>query len=62
MVMLARETGAKDVVWTALYEPDLKERDEKIERALQRIGVKVHVEHSYLLHRPEQIDLAQAHV
>ena len=55
MVMLARETGAKDVVWTALYEPDLKERDEKIERALQRIGVKVHVEHSYLLHRPEQI-------
>ena len=55
IVMLARETGAKDVVWTALYEPDLKERDERIERALQRIGVRVHVEHSYLLHRPEQI-------
>jgi len=52
------ETGARDVVWTALYEPHLVERDDRIELALGRGGVKVHVEHSYLLHRPGQVSVA----
>jgi len=51
-------TGARSVVWTALYEPILKARDDRIERDLVRMGVEVKIYHSYLLHRPEQITVS----
>ena len=40
------------MVWTALYEPWLESRDREIRTKLEKRGVEVHVEHSYLLHRP----------
>ena len=52
---LIRETGAKTVVWTALYEPWIKERDDKIQYRLNGMGIEVYVEHSYLLHRPDEV-------
>jgi deoxyribodipyrimidine photolyase len=58
LVSLVEETGARDVVWTALYEPHLAHRDAGIKTALARLGVRVHIEHSYLLHRPEQVSVA----
>lgn len=58
LLNIVKDTGARDVVWTALYEPHLAERDAKIEKLLIKNGVLVHIEHSYLLHRPEQISVA----
>ena len=55
VVKIVQETGAKDVVWTVLYEPALKERDQRVEKSLHKMGVKVHIEDSYLLHRPDQM-------
>ena len=55
IMSLVRETGAKTVVWTALYEPWILERDAKIRYRLNGIGVNVHIEHSYLLHRPDEV-------
>ena len=43
------------IVWTALYEPWIMERDEKISYRLNGLGVKVDIEHSYLLHRPDEV-------
>ena len=58
LLSFVSETSATDVVWTALYEPTLAERDSTIKTALEDIGIKVHVEHSYLLHRPDQVSVA----
>jgi len=59
LVSLVRETGARTVVWSALYEPQLAARDTAVQRALERLpGVTVEVEHSYLLRRPDQVSLA----
>lgn len=52
---LLKETGAKNLVFTALYEPFLAKRDNRIMKSLEAIGVKSHVFHSYLLHRPDQM-------
>ena len=52
---LLQETGAKTVVWTDLYEPWILDRDEIIESKLQSRGIQVHIEHSYLLHRPDEV-------
>ena len=38
---LIQETGAKTVVWTALYEPWLEARDREVEAKLKGRGVKV---------------------
>ena len=46
-----KENGASDVVWTALYEPHLMERDRELASQLERRGVRVNIQHSYLLHR-----------
>ena len=40
-VDLLRETGAKTVVWTALYEPWIAERDQKLKSKLESRGIKV---------------------
>ena len=40
-VDLLRKTGAKTVVWTALYEPWIAERDQKLKSKLESRGIKV---------------------
>ena len=55
LLNLIKETRAKTIVWTALYEPWIVERDERIRYRLNGLGVKVHTEHSYLLHRPDEV-------
>ena len=50
-----RETGARNVVITALYEPYLVQRDEIIIKNLEKLNVQCHQYHSYLLHRPDQV-------
>ena len=83
---LLRETGAKTVVWTALYEPWIADRDHNLKSKLESRGIKVcllnsslilrkiyekpqifyffffkvHVEHSYLLHIPDEVALSNA--
>ena len=56
---LAQETGAKTVVWTALYEPWVAARDHEVEAKLNGRGIKVYVEHSYLLHRPDEVVVSE---
>ena len=58
LISIISETNATDIVWTALYEPTIAQRDQNIKRALEDVGIKVHVEHSYLLHRPDQVSVA----
>jgi len=58
ILSIAKETGARSVVWTALYEPTLKERDDRLEKELEKRNITVHIEHSYLLHRPDQMTVA----
>ena len=53
-----KETGATDIVWTALYEPTIAHRDQIIKSTLEDVGIKVHIEHGYLLHRPDQVSVA----
>ena len=38
---LLRETGAKTVVWTALYEPWIADRDSNLKSKLESRGIKV---------------------
>lgn len=45
-------TGARTLIMNDVYEPFLKERDDKICKALKTKGVKVERFHSYLLHEP----------
>jgi len=58
---LLRETGAKTVVWTALYEPWIMERDQMLKSKLESRGIKVQIEHSYLLHMPSEVVLSDSH-
>ena len=59
LLSLVRETGARTVVWSALYEPQLAARDGAITDSLRSVGVTVHQEHGYLLHRPDQLSVAK---
>jgi len=59
LLALIRETGAKTVVWSALYEPQLERRDREIAEHLASVGITVHQEHGYLLHRPDQVSVAR---
>ena len=52
---LLQESGAKTVIWTTLYEPWILDRDEIIQSKLKSRGIQVHIEHSYLLHRPDEV-------
>jgi len=58
LLSLVKETGACHVVWSELYEPCIKSRDDAIKTALENQGVEVTVTHGYLLHRPDQISVA----
>ena len=50
-----RTTGASAVFWNRLYEPALRERDEKISSALRRSGVEVKTFGANLLFEPDSI-------
>ena len=46
---LLRETGAKTVVWTALYEPWIADRDSNLKSKLESRGIKVRLLNSSLI-------------
>ncbi|CAL8296674.1 unnamed protein product [Boreogadus saida] len=52
---LAEETGARAVHATALYEPWLRERDQRVEAGLRRAGVAWRTVHSYCLREPYSV-------
>lgn len=52
---LVKETGARTVLANALYEPWLKERDDRVVSALQRDGVECRMVHSYCLRDPYSV-------
>ncbi|XP_059916089.1 deoxyribodipyrimidine photo-lyase [Gadus macrocephalus] len=52
---LAGETGARTVLATALYEPWLRERDQRVEAGLRRAGVAWRMVHSYCLRDPYSV-------
>jgi deoxyribodipyrimidine photo-lyase len=52
---LARETGALTVVWNALYDPGLSERDAELARALQAAGTTPRRFNGAYLLRPETV-------
>ncbi|XP_062317697.1 deoxyribodipyrimidine photo-lyase [Osmerus eperlanus] len=52
---LLKETGAKTVVASALYEPWLKERDEELVSTLLKEEVECRMVHSYCLREPYSV-------
>nr|XP_019934037.1 PREDICTED: uncharacterized protein LOC109623993 [Paralichthys olivaceus] len=52
---LVKETGARAVLANALYEPWLKERDDVVVSALQKVGVQCRMFHSYCLRDPYSV-------
>ena len=52
---LVGETGARTVLATALYEPWLRERDQRVEAGLRRAGVAWRMVHSYCLRDPYSV-------
>ncbi|XP_065565580.1 deoxyribodipyrimidine photo-lyase-like isoform X2 [Artemia franciscana] len=55
LVGLIRATNAKKVCWTALYEPEIKKRDDTIMTTLKKMCLDVQTYHSYLLYRPDKV-------
>ncbi|XP_045159044.2 deoxyribodipyrimidine photo-lyase-like [Mercenaria mercenaria] len=55
IVDIIKQSGAKTLVMNDVYEPYLKERDDKICKVLRNKGVKCERFHSYLLHQPGAI-------
>jgi deoxyribodipyrimidine photo-lyase len=52
---LIRECGSRSVYWNRRYEPSLRERDTKIEKALASDGIRVETHNSALLVEPDEI-------
>lgn len=52
---ISKQTGARTLIISDLYEPHLKERDDKICKSLEAKGVPCQRFHSYLLHHPGSI-------
>uniref|UniRef100_A0A8C9XAC3 Si:ch1073-390k14.1 n=1 Tax=Sander lucioperca TaxID=283035 RepID=A0A8C9XAC3_SANLU len=52
---LVKETGARTVLATALYEPWLKDMDDVVVSALQKHGVECRMIHSYCLRDPYSV-------
>jgi len=50
-----QSTGARALIMNDVYEPYLKDRDDKICKTLQKRGIKCERFHSYLLHQPGSI-------
>ncbi len=55
LTALARECGARRVVWNRRYEPDLMARDRRIKAALRQAGFEVSSYNAALLHEPHTI-------
>lgn len=55
ILSLIEETGAKALLINDVYEPFLKQRDDKICAELQRKGIECKRFHSYLLHEPGSV-------
>ncbi|NIK90219.1 deoxyribodipyrimidine photo-lyase [Rhizomicrobium palustre] len=55
ILMLARETGAKTVVWHRRYEPDLAKEDAELVEALKEAGIAAEISDGYLLFEPDTI-------
>lgn len=55
ILSLIEETGAKALLIYDVYEPFLKQRDDKICAELQRKGIECKRFHSYLLHEPGSV-------
>ena len=52
---LARETGARTVMWNRRYEPSLIERDATVESVLRAEGLEIETHNSALLFEPGEI-------
>jgi deoxyribodipyrimidine photo-lyase len=52
LTQLARECGARRVVWNRLYEPAAIERDRRIKKALREAGLETQSHNGALLHEP----------
>jgi len=52
---LAKETGAKAVLWNRRYEPAIRERDSKIKAALRADGLRADSFNGALLHDPTKV-------
>src|SRR5512139_2993852 len=53
--MLIRESGATSVYWNRRYEPALRDRDARVEKALTADGIAVRTFNSALLFEPDEI-------
>ncbi|WP_114965363.1 cryptochrome/photolyase family protein [Alkalilacustris brevis] len=56
---LARETGAGDVVWNRLYDPESRERDTQVKQALRQAGLSARSFAGHLLHEPWSVETGQ---
>ena len=54
LLALARETGARAVHYTRLYDPAIRQRDAAVAETLQAAGIETHEHPGYLLREPEQ--------
>jgi deoxyribodipyrimidine photo-lyase len=59
LLSLARETGARRVVWNRLYEPSLVARDADVERELRSAGLEVETFNAALFFEPWETKTAQ---
>ena len=59
LASLIRETGAKAVMWSRLYDPHSITRDKEIKSALRALGVFAESHHGHLLFEPWQIKTKQ---
>ena len=57
IMSLFEETGAKTLYINDVYEPFLKQRDDRICEELQRKGIECKRFHSYLLHDPNSVSV-----
>ncbi|QIE42529.1 deoxyribodipyrimidine photo-lyase [Rhodobacteraceae bacterium SC52] len=53
---IARETGARSVVWSVLVDPDAKNRDEKVRDALEEDGLEVIRKTGHVLFDPWTVE------
>jgi deoxyribodipyrimidine photo-lyase len=55
LLTLVRETGAQAVFFNREYEPDVRKRDERLERNFQSVGIEVHIFKDDVIHEPSEV-------
>jgi deoxyribodipyrimidine photo-lyase len=60
LLSLARETGARRVVWNRLYEPAIADRDARVAHELRAAGLEVETFNAGLFFEPWETQTAQA--